>query len=400
MYNIYIFDNLNLSEGFMAFYLAFKEIWRYRGRFLLFSLVIALITALVLFIAALAGGLATANRQFLDKLDADLLIYQENVNLQSTSSRLNSAKLRAVRRLDQIAAAGPLAFSSAKIVLADGGEPIDVSLIGVEPGQPGDPSLLQGSGLQTRARNEVIIDEILAKEAGYKLGDRMTVKSIQGTDEEFYDLKVVGISAERKYFFQPSIIVPLETWDKIRPQPTTGNTNGPLLFNVIAVKLKNPLDIAPAEQAIHRRVDGVEIADKERAILAIPGYSAQQNTLNTQQGFSLLIGVLVVGGFFQIQTLQKVAQIGMLKAIGSPNRTVALGALTQIVIVTVTGVLIGSLGTLLLALGMPGNVPILFTGNAVFTAIAALLLIGPIGGLVSIRLALKIDPLTAIGLST
>ena len=384
----------------MAFYLAFKEIWRNRGRFLLFSLVIALITALVLFIAALAGGLATANRQFLDKLDADLLIYQENVNLQTTSSRLNNTKLKAVRRLDQVAAAGPLAFSTTKIVLPDSRQPIDVSLIGVEPGQPGDPNLMQGPGLQARTRNEVVIDDVLAKEAGFKLGDTITVKSIQGTDEEFFNLKLVGISDERQYFFQPSIIVPLETWDRIRPQPAPGNTNGMLLFNVIAVKLNNPPEIAPAEQAIHRRVDGIEIADKQSAILAIPGYTAQQNTLNTQQGFSLLIGVLVLGGFFQIQTLQKVAQIGMLKAIGSPNRTVALGALLQIVIVTVTGVLIGSLGTLLLALGMPSNVPILFTGNAVLTAIAALLLIGPVGGLVSIRLALKIDPLTAIGLSS
>jgi putative ABC transport system permease protein len=382
----------------MAFYLSFKEIWRYRGRFFLFSLVIALITALVLFIAALAGGLATANRQFLDKLDADLLIYQENVNLQATSSRLNNAKLKAVRRLDQVAAAGPLAFSTTKIVLPDNRQPIDVSLIGVESGQPGYPNLLQGPGLQTRTRNEVVIDDVLAKEAGFKLGDTITVKSIQGTDEEFFDLKLVGISDERQYFFQPSIIVPLETWDRIRPQPALGNTNGALLFNIIAVKLNNPQEIAPAEQAIHQRVDDIEIADKQSAILAIPGYTAQQNTLNTQQGFSLLIGVLVVGGFFQIQTLQKVAQIGMLKAIGSSNRTVALGALLQIVMVTVTGVFIGSLGTFLLAMGMPGNVPILFTGNAVFTAIAALLLIGPIGGLVSIRMALKIDPLTAIGL--
>lgn len=38
----------------MAVYLAMKEILRYRGRFFLFSLVIALITTLVLFIAALA----------------------------------------------------------------------------------------------------------------------------------------------------------------------------------------------------------------------------------------------------------------------------------------------------------------------------------------------------------
>ena len=45
----------------------------------------------------------------------------------------------------------------------------------------------------------------------------------------------------------------------------------------------------------------------------------QQTTLNTQQFFTLLIGVLVLGGFFQIQTLQKIGQIGMLKAIGTSN---------------------------------------------------------------------------------
>jgi putative ABC transport system permease protein len=384
----------------MAFYLAFKEIWRNRGRFFLFSLVIALITSLVLFVAALAGGLATANRQFLDKLDADLLIYQENVNLQATSSRLNITRLKAIRRLEQVAAAGPLAFSTTKIVLEDGSQPIDVSLIGVQPGQPGDPALLLGSDFRAEGRNEVIIDAALAKGAGLKPGDLMTIKSIQGVDEKSFNLKVVGISDERKYFFQPSIIVPLETWDKVRPQPAVAGANGELLFNVIAVKLKNPQEITQATQSIRQRVDGVEVADKQSAILAIPGYTAQQNTLNTQQGFSLLIGVLVLGGFFQIQTLQKVSQIGMLKAIGSPNRTVALGALLQIVIVTITGVLIGGLATLLLTLGMPGNVPILFTGSSVLTAITALLLIGPIGGLVSIRLALKIDPLTAIGPSS
>ena len=48
---------------FLAFYLALKEIWRNKGRFFLVSLVIALITLLVLFIAALGEGLADGNRQ-------------------------------------------------------------------------------------------------------------------------------------------------------------------------------------------------------------------------------------------------------------------------------------------------------------------------------------------------
>jgi putative ABC transport system permease protein len=381
----------------MAVYLAFKEILRNRGRYLLFSMVIALITTLVLFIAALAGGLATANRQFIDLLDTDLLVYQENVDLQATSSRLGRSDLRRVRRVDGVAVAGPIGFSTASIVFIDGREPVDVSLIGVEPGKPGDPALLSGSGLRSKRDAQVIIDDELAAQRSLKIGDEILIKSIQGTEEELYKLEIVGITERRQYFFQPSIIVPLDKWNEIRPQAAAGTGSQELIYNLMAVKLDNPEASEEMVSLLAAQVDGIEAANKQEAILAIPGYTAQQSTLNTQQGFTLLIGVLVLGGFFQIQTLQKVPQIGMLKAIGSTNRNVASAALIQIVMVTVLGVLIGSMGTYGLYLGLPGNIPIIFSGTSVITAIVLLLFIGPLGGLVSIRLALKIDPLTAIG---
>lgn len=383
----------------MAFFLATKEIWRNRSRFLLFSLVIALITTLVLFIAALAGGLANANKQFVEKLDAELLVYQENTDLQATSSRLDQLALKNVARVDGVAAVGPLGFSTSTIVFGDGREPVDISLIGVDPGSPGEPALLSGEGLRSKRDEQVIIDNELAAAQGLQIGDTLTVKSIQGTEEELFDLKVTGITDKRQYFFQPSLIVPLDVWDRIRPQPTRSSSAGETIFNVLAVKAANPAEVDALAARLSQQVSGIEVADKPKAILAIPGYTAQQSTLNTQQAFTLLIAVLVVGGFFQIQTLQKVGQIGMLKAIGSTNRTVAGAALLQIVLVTVIGVSIGTIGTLLLAMGMPSNVPVLFTGSSIIVAIAALLLIGPIGGLVSIRLALKIDPLTAIGVN-
>lgn len=383
----------------MAFFLATKELWRNRGRFFLFSLVIALITTLVLFIAALAGGLANANKQFVEKLDADLLVYQENTDLQATSSRLDQLALKNVARVDGVAAVGPLGFSTSTIVFGDGREPVDISLIGVEPGSPGEPALLSGESLRSKRDEQVIIDNELAAAQGLQIGDLITIKSIQGTEEELFDLKVTGITDKRQYFFQPSLIVPLDVWDRIRPQPTRSSSAGEAIFNVLAVKAANPAEADALAARLSQQVDGIEVADKPKAILAIPGYTAQQSTLNTQQAFTLLIAVLVVGGFFQIQTLQKVGQIGMLKAIGSTNRTVAGAALLQIVLVTVIGVAIGTIGTLLLAKGMPSNVPVLFTGSSIIVAIAALLLIGPIGGLVSIRLALKIDPLTAIGVN-
>lgn len=383
----------------MAFYLAFKEVWRNKGRYLLFSLVIALITILVLFIAALAGGLANANKQLIEKLDADLLVFQENTDLQITSSRLGQQARREIQRVPGVAEAGPLGFATAAIIFDGVREPLDISIVGVDPGKPGEPALLEGPGLYSKRANDAVIDISIAREAGLGIGDRFTLRTIQGTEEELYQFTIVGITDERQYFFLPSVFMPLNTWDKVKPQALS-SSNQAAIYNVLAVRLEDPEQNAAISQVISQRVDNIQVADKQTAIEALPGYSAQQSTLNTQQAFSLLIGVLVVGGFFQIQTLQKVAQIGVLKAIGSPSGSVALTALLQIILVTVIGVGIGAMGTLLLSLGLPGNVPILFTGASVAGALGLLLLIGPLGGLVSIRLALRIDPLTAIGLSS
>jgi putative ABC transport system permease protein len=79
---------------------------------------------------------------------------------------------------------------------------------------------------------------------------------------------------------------------------------------------------------------------------------------------------------------------------------VSAAVVTQIILVTTIGVFIGAAGTLLLSLFFPPTIPIVFNGRASLLAIVALLLIGPIGGLVSVRYAARIEPLKALGLST
>jgi ABC-type antimicrobial peptide transport system permease subunit len=111
-----------------------------------------------------------------------------------------------------------------------------------------------------------------------------------------------------------------------------------------------------------------------------------------------LIGILVIGGFFQIQILQKVPQIGVLKAIGSSNAVVGAAAVIQIIVVTAVGVAIGGGMTYLFSLGFPPTIPLVFNGMSSLVAIVALLLIGPVGGLVSIIYAVRIEPLKALRL--
>jgi len=157
--------------------------------------------------------------------------------------------------------------------------------------------------------------------------------------------------------------------------------------------------VAELSGRLSREVPDIQAVDLKTAYEAAPGYAAQQSTLGTQRAFVLLIGVLVIGGFFQIQTLQKVPQIGMLKAIGAANATIGLAAVIQTVLVTAAGVAIGSLGTLLLSLSFPPTIPIVFTLDAVALSIVSLMLIGPLGGLVSVYYSLRVEPLTALGLS-
>jgi hypothetical protein len=74
-------------------------------------------------------------------------------------------------------------------------------------------------------------------------------------------------------------------------------------------------------------------APSSTAILAIPGYTAV--SANTQQGFTLFIGA--GSGRLSRSDAAESAKIGMLKAIGTPNRNAV--ALLQIIAVTIMGFL-------------------------------------------------------------
>lgn len=384
----------------MAIYLAFKEMWRNKGRFFLIGLVIALITTLVLFIAALAEGLGLGNREYIEKLNAQLLLYQEEVEFSIPSSRVGRSELNNVARVPGVKEVGLIGFASTSIIMPQT-PPLDASLIGVEPGKPGEPAAFEGRQLQSKRGREAIIDQNVVKETGLKVGDTFTIKTIQGTEEKFHPLRVVGITDSRRYSIQPSIIIPFLTWEKIKPKASLEDEpNQELIANVIAVQLDDPARAKVMVERIEQQVKDLEAADLQTAYENTPGYGPQQSTLSTQRTFTLLIGILVIGGFFQIQTLQKVAQIGVLKAIGASNLTVAVAAMIQIVTVTVLGIAIGGLGTLGLSLALRSISAIAFTPTAVITAIVTLMLIGPLGGLVSIRVLSRVEPLRALGLAS
>jgi len=385
-----------MKNVFLATYLAVKEVMRNKGRFFLVAMVIALITVLVLFIAALGEGLSNANRQYVANLDAQLIVFLEKSDYSITSSRLETNTVKSVRRVDGVADAGPIYTSNSQIVSLP--EPLKISMLGVEAGRPGMPQLLEGRYFRGGEAREAVMDSSVAQRTNLKIGDEIKIRSTQGTKDEFYTLKIVGLVDKQAYFFQPTIFLPAATWELVRPQSESDLNSDTPYPNIIAVKLSDPTQVQEMKTRLQSAVANIEVADIETTINNIPGYTAQQGTVQTQGVFTLLIGILVIGGFFQIQILQKVPQIGVLKAIGSSNFVVGLSAVVQIIIVTAIGVGIGSGLNYLFSLSLPPAIPLAFNGTWSLVAILLLLFIGPLGGMVSIIYAVRIEPLKALRL--
>ncbi len=385
-----------MKNLFLATYLAIKEVVRNKGRFLLVALVIALITLLVLFIAALGEGLANGNRQYVANLDAQLIVFLEKSDFSISASRLETNTVKSVRRVDGVADAGAIYTSNTEIVSLE--EPLKVSMLGAEPGRPGMPPILEGREFRGGEAREAVMDRNVALRSDIQIGDTIQIRSTQGTEDEFFELKVVGLVEGQSYFFQPTIFVPSATWEKIRPQSESELASNTPYPNIIAVKLTDPSQAETMSVKLVEEVSNIEVASIETTINNIPGYSAQQGTVQTQGVFTLLIGILVIGGFFQIQILQKVPQIGVLKAIGSSNAVVGLSAVIQIIVVTMLGVGIGGGLTYLFSLGFPPTIPLVFNGTRSLIAVLLLLAIGPFGGMMSIIYAVRIEPLKALRL--
>ena len=143
-------------------YLAWKEMWRNRGRFFLVSLVIALITLLVIFLAGLSEGLGAGNKEYLSKLGGELVIYQEQADLTVGASQLGRSIMNNIRRTEGVSVAGAIGTSAALINYEGAPLPESISLIGVEPGQPGEVPALQGEQLSSMRANEAIIGRNVA----------------------------------------------------------------------------------------------------------------------------------------------------------------------------------------------------------------------------------------------
>lgn len=117
------------------------------------------------------------------------------------------------------------------------------------------------------------------------------------------------------------------------------------------------------------------------------------------KGFLYAISALVVGAFFTVWTVQRKAEIALLKALGAPTGYILRDALAQVVAVLVGATALGTAVGLTLGSAMIGKAPFSLSAPAIATSSGLLIGLGTVGAVVAVRRITAVDPLTALGAS-
>lgn len=347
-------------------FLAWNEIKRNKLKFSLIVGVLIMVSYLLFLLSGLANGLMNMNREGIDKWHADAIIMNDNANQTIQQSKFKTSDVpndfKEKATLKQTA-----------VIASNGRTEENALLFGVAQQSFLIPHIIDGKSFQKE--NEVVIDASL-KEKGFKVGDTIDLAQSDET------LKVVGISESAKFNASPVLFANDATIAKINPMLTKEVTN--------AIVVKDP---NWQQVKLDSKLEAIKI---NSFIENLPGYQAQNMTLNFMIVFLFAISATVVGIFLYVMTLQKTHLFGVLKAQGFTNGYLAKMVIAQTFILASIGALIGLGLTMLTGVFLPTAVPVKF--DAITLAIFAIVLIGVslLGSVFSVLSIRKIDPLKAI----
>ncbi|MCO4328650.1 ABC transporter permease [Staphylococcus hyicus] len=347
-------------------FLAWNEMIRNKLKFSLIIGVLIMVSYLLFLLSGLANGLMNMNREGVDKWNADAIIMNNNANqtIQQSKFKISevSSGFKEKATLKQTA-----------VIASNGRSKENALLFGVEQPSFLMPRIIDGKAFQKE--NEVVIDESL-KEKGFKVGDTIDLAQSEET------LKVVGISESAKFNASPVIFANDTTIAEINPMLTKDVTNA------LVVKDSNWQNVK-----LDSKLEAIKISS---FIENLPGYQAQNMTLNFMIIFLFVISATVVGIFLYVITLQKTNLFGVLKAQGFTNGYLAKMVMAQTFILSSIGALIGLGLTILTGVFLPEAVPVKFDGITLTMFAVVLIIVSLLGSIFSVLSIRKIDPLKAI----
>jgi putative ABC transport system permease protein len=379
-------------------FIAVRDLVHARGRFLLMGFVVALVAYLMTFLSGLSAGLISNNVSGLMALPVSHFVFMADDRPTFRSSLVDQAMWDGwagqpgVRRSTPV---GHTTFNGR----GEDNEPLEFVLWGLPPGSFLDPPVATGQPVGTTG-NGVVISRLL-HQRGVEIGDTIIL------DRVLTELKVIGITPdERNYEHAPIVYATLAKWQEATYGPPGGAPPGEKLPDVVyqfssAIAVDLDPSVTPDQiRAIDDEL-GTTTLDMEQSFNTSPAYQVEVFTVAAIQAFLVVTSAVLIGAFFLIWTIQRTAEIGLVKALGASNGYLLRDSLGQALLLMVAGITVGILLALASGLAVQAFADAGFPfqadpGSAIAPGLM-LLVAGLVGGAVSIRLITAVDPIIALG---
>ncbi|MGV9882125.1 ABC transporter permease [Streptomyces sp. NPDC003006] len=366
-------------------FVAWRDLRFAKGRFALMGAVVVLITLLVGLLSGLTAGLARENTSAVTGLPADHLAFAAPPDGQSVSFTNSLVEERAWDTWAErpgVTSAQPIGISTLSATTGD--RSAAVSAFGVEP-----DSGIAPDGV---APGQVVLSEKAAEDLGAHVGDRVRLGG--GALRE----RVARVASDASYSHTPVVWISLDEWQRLGNRAGTGpGERGTSVdgrqATVIALRTTAGVDLAAGDEAA-----GTETESLDGALSAIGSYEAENGSLQLMRGFLFAISALVIGAFFTVWTIQRGADIAVLKALGASTPYLLRDALGQAVAMLVAGTAVGT--GIAAAVGgaiSGGDVPFVLEPSTVLWPAGVMIALGAVGAGLSVRRITAVDPLVALG---
>jgi putative ABC transport system permease protein len=144
-------------------------------------------------------------------------------------------------------------------------------------------------------------------------------------------------------------------------------------------------------------IEGLSVIDKATIVDNLPGYLAEQLTINMILWVLVVVSAAILGVFFYVITIQKLKQFGVLKAIGMGMAELANMITGQVLMLSLFGVIIGNALAFGMASLLPSSMPFHLEIPIVMVISFVFILISLCTSLLSIGKVAKVDPMAIIG---
>jgi putative ABC transport system permease protein len=374
--------------------LAYRDIKHNLGRFLLTCFGLSLLLGVVLSMIGIYRGLVDDALILVRAPNADIWVVESGtLGPFAEASRIPGNTREDIARIAGVTAAGAMNFQSVEAERQ--GQKLRLYVVGYELGRPGGPSNIVEGRTIGRDRYEAVVDKALGVEVGDVVQLGRTVFTIVGLTEGMVasggdPLLYMTLRDSQQLQFELSP-------PAVRKERARGASPGSTdTVNVVVAKVS--LNIAPETvvQAIKRWKHLAAMTQAEQEMLltqSVVDRARKQIGLFT--AILLVVSAVIIALIIYTMTMDKIREIATLKLIGAPDRTIIGMVIQQSVAMGAIGFGFGALLIINIKDYFPRRVVLQPEDGLALAGV--ILVVCLLSSALGVRLALKIDPASAMG---